>query len=97
MFRSISSWSRKEEVVEAEEGKWRLRTGVCAVTVGGVFGVKVVKVGENVDEGDLLSLSFLWLWLIRCRRLFNAMLLAAQVSCGSASVLSFECSLRSLL
>ena len=59
--RSISSWSRKEEVVEAEEGKWRLRTGVCAVTVGGVFGVKV---GENVDEGDLLSLTFSWLWLI---------------------------------
>ena len=58
MCRSISSWSRKEEVVEAEEGKWRLRTGVCAVTV---FGVKV---GENVDEGDLLSLTFSWLWLI---------------------------------
>ena len=31
-----------------------------------------VGVGENVDEGDLLSLSFLWLWLIRCQRLFNA-------------------------
>ena len=36
--------------------------GVCG-NGRGVFGVKV-GVGENVDEGDLLSLTFSWLWLI---------------------------------